>query len=96
MRAGSRTCAKCGGHNGGLGLSPQHGVVRNGVSVTRMRRVAPDNAQAALEKQKVDNFNLAERKREKGAAGSWGRAGRARTRSGDGEGWGRDRGRVTP
>jgi hypothetical protein len=28
---------------------------------------------------------------EKVAAGSWGRAGRARTRSGDGEGWGRDR-----
>src|SRR5580692_5537948 len=33
---------------------------------------------------------------EKGAAGSWGRAGRARTRSGDGEGWGRDRARVAP
>src|ERR1700734_3925197 len=33
---------------------------------------------------------------EKGAAGSWGRAGRARTRSGDGEGWGRDRVRVAP
>src|SRR5580704_6349086 len=32
---------------------------------------------------------------EKGAAGSGGRAGRARTRSGDGEG-GRDRGRVAP
>src|SRR4029077_11263920 len=32
----------------------------------------------------------------KGAAGSWGRAGRARTRSGDGEGWGRDRARVAP
>src|SRR5262249_37830461 len=30
----------------------------------------------------------------KGAAGCGGRAGRARTRSGDGEGWGRDRGRV--
>src|SRR5689334_8913011 len=28
---------------------------------------------------------------EKGAAGSWGRSGRSRTRPGDGEGWGRDR-----
>src|SRR5882724_7105962 len=33
---------------------------------------------------------------EKGAAGPGGRAGRAQTRSGDGEGWGRDRARVTP
>jgi hypothetical protein len=32
----------------------------------------------------------------RGAASSWGRAGRARTWSGDGEGWGRDQGRVTP
>src|SRR5262249_5464324 len=32
----------------------------------------------------------------KGAAGPWGKAGRARTRSGDGEGWGLDRVRVAP
>ncbi len=32
----------------------------------------------------------------KGAAGAWGSTGRARTRSGDGEGWGRDRVRGTP
>src|ERR1700683_3737550 len=34
--------------------------------------------------------------RQKGAASPWGRTGRARTRSGDGEGWGRDRARVAP
>jgi hypothetical protein len=33
---------------------------------------------------------------EKGAASPWGRTGRARTRSGDGEGWGRDRAREAP
>src|ERR1700686_5605327 len=33
-------------------------------------------------------------KPKKGAASPWGRTGRARTRSGDGEGWGRDRARV--
>jgi hypothetical protein len=33
---------------------------------------------------------------QKGAAAPGGRGGRARTRSGDGEGWGRDRGRVAP
>src|SRR5438874_8090120 len=33
---------------------------------------------------------------QKSAAGSGGRAGRAQTRSGDGEGWGRDRVRVAP
>src|SRR3954453_14270318 len=33
---------------------------------------------------------------EKSAAAPGGRGGRARTRSGDGEGWGRDRGGVAP
>jgi hypothetical protein len=33
---------------------------------------------------------------QKGAAAPGGRGGRAQTRSGDGEGWGRDRARVTP